>query len=77
MADQSFDARRIARDQEGRIAAATTVGLNTMKPMMQFQVSLLRLMADNMETFARNYEQGLETLTSTVEQQAGQQRTAA
>lgn len=77
MADQSFDARRIARDQEGRVAAATTVGLNAMKPVMQFQVSVLRLMADNMETFARQYERGLEMFTSTVEQQAGQQRNAA
>jgi fumarate hydratase class II len=76
MAEQSFDARRIAREQEGRIAAATTFGLNAMKPVMQFQVSILRLMADNMEMFARNYERGLETLTSTVEQQA-QQRSAA
>lgn len=76
MAEQNFDARRIARDQEGRIAAATTVGLNAMKPVMQFQVSVLRLMADNMETFARNYERGLETFTSTIEQQA-QQRSAA
>ena len=77
MADQSFDARRIARDQESRIAAATTFGLNAMKPVMQFHVSVLRLMADNMEAFARNYENGLETFTSTIEQQAAQHQKAA
>ena len=77
MAEQSFDPRRVARDQENRIAAAATVGLNAMKPAMQFQVSVLRLMVDNMEAFARNYERGLETFTSAIEQQAAQHQRAA
>ena len=77
MAEQNFDPRRMARDQETRIAAAATVGLNAMKPAMQFQVSVLRLMIENMEAFARNYERGLETFTSAIEQQATQYQKAA
>ncbi len=77
MADQNFDARRMARDQESRIAAATAVGLNAMRPMIQFQVSVLRLWADNAELYARNYEKGLETFSTAVEQQWQQQQRAA
>ncbi len=76
MADQAFDARRMARDQESRLAAAAAVGLNAMRPMIQFQASLLRLWADNAEMYARNYEKGLETFSTAVEQQWQQQRAA-
>jgi hypothetical protein len=77
MADQSLDARRIARDQESRIAAAAAVGLNAAKPLFQYQTSMLRLVADNFELIARNYEQGLEAFTTAVEQQQHQTREAA
>jgi hypothetical protein len=77
MADQSLDARRIARDQESRIAAAAAVGLNAAKPLFQYQTSMLRLVADNFELIARNYEQGLEAFTTAVEQQHYQTRQAA
>jgi hypothetical protein len=66
MADQSLDAYGIAREQEDRIATATAVGLNAVSPIIQFQVSMLRLWADNAETFARNYEKGLETFSSGI-----------
>ena len=68
MADQTLDARRIAREQENRIAAATAIGLNAMKPMFQYHASMLRLWADNVEMMVRNYEKGLETMSSTVEE---------
>src|SRR5437763_15591868 len=77
MADQSLDARRIARDQESRLAAAATVGLNAAKPLIQYQTSMLRLMADNFELVARNYEQGIEAFTSAIEQQHHEARQAA
>jgi hypothetical protein len=77
MADQSLDARRIARDQESRIAAAATVGLNAAKPLFQYQSSILRLWAENVEIIARNYENGVEAFTSAVEQQNSQSRQAA
>jgi hypothetical protein len=76
MADQHLDTRRMARDQESRITAATAIGLNTVKPMIQFQVSLLRLWADSIESLAQNYEKGLETANSAVEQRWHQQHAA-
>jgi hypothetical protein len=69
MADQTLDARRIAREQENRIAAVSAVGLNAVRPLMQYQISVLRLWADNVEMFVRNYEKGLETFSAAVEEQ--------
>jgi hypothetical protein len=65
MAEQTFDARRMARDQESRVAAAALVGLHAIK----YQASFLRMWADNAELFARNYERDLETFSSVVEAQ--------
>jgi hypothetical protein len=76
-ANQSMDARRIAREQESRIAAAAAVGLNAAKPLFQYQTSMLRLLADNFELLARNYERGVEAFTGAVEQQNYQARQAA
>jgi hypothetical protein len=76
MADHIFDATRMAKDQQSRIAASATMGLNALKPMIHFQISLLRLWADNLETFAQNYEKGVDTFSSAVEHE-GQQRRAA
>src|SRR5207244_827599 len=45
MADQSLDARRIAREQEGRMAASASIGLNAVKPFIQFQPSMIRVFA--------------------------------
>ena len=33
--NESLDARRIARDQESRIAASTLIGLNAAKPFVE------------------------------------------
>jgi hypothetical protein len=66
----------MARDQESGFAGATAVGLNMMIPMIQFQVSLLRLWAAGIETFARNCEKGLEKFKSETEQQSHEQRAA-
>jgi hypothetical protein len=68
-ANQSLDARRIARDQESRIAASALVGLNAAKPFFQFQTSMLRLWADNLDLAARNCEKGLDAFSGIVEQQ--------
>jgi hypothetical protein len=68
-ANQSLDVRRIARDQESRIAATASMGLNAAKPFVQFQTSILRLWADNFELAARNYEKGLEAFSTVIEQQ--------
>lgn len=73
--NQSFDARRMAREQESRIAAASAVGLNATKPLFQYHTSMLRLWADNVELMVRNYESGVEAFTTAIEQQI-QQRAA-
>ena len=57
MADNT-NADRFARDPQRRIAAATAIGMNALKPMMHFQVSMLRMWANNIERFAGNYEMG-------------------
>jgi hypothetical protein len=74
MSDQSLEARRIAREQERRVAAA--VGLNTLAPILQFQISALRIWANNIELLMHNCERGLETFSPAVEQQSNQQRAA-
>ena len=56
MADQILDARRVARDQQRRLTAATAIGLNALKPVIHFQASLLRLWAKNIERLADNVE---------------------
>ncbi len=68
-ANQSLDTRRIAREQEGRIAATASIGLSAAKPFIQFQTSMLRLWADNFELVARNYEKGLDAFSTAIEQQ--------
>ena len=69
MADQSLDARRIAREQESRIASASAFSMNAVKPIMEYQASVLRLWANSVEMFVRNYEKGVETFCSTIEEQ--------
>jgi hypothetical protein len=78
MAEQSFDATRTTRDQQRRIAAATAIGLNALKPVLQFQVSLFRLWADSIEMLARNCEEELKIKAEHHEEveQQGQQRAA-
>ena len=55
-ANQSFDARRMAREQESRMAATASMGLNVAQPFVQFQTSMLRVFAENIEQAARSYE---------------------
>ena len=76
MADQSFDAGRFAREQQSRVASSAAIGFNALKPMLHFQVSLLRLWANNIEALAQNYEKGVDTVSSSVEEQVRQQRAA-
>ncbi|MGY4408671.1 hypothetical protein ACVWW4_000407 [Bradyrhizobium sp. LB7.1] len=52
MADTISSANRIARHPQGRITAATAIGVNALKPIMHFQVSMLRMWADSIERLA-------------------------
>jgi hypothetical protein len=73
MADKISNANRFARDPQRRITAATAIGMNALKPVMHFQVSMLRMWADSIERFAGNYEKGLEE-TATIEEQSDKER---
>jgi hypothetical protein len=74
MADTN--ANRFARDQQKRVTAATAIGMTALKPIMHFQVSMLRMWADSIERLAGNFEKGLEETTTAVEEQSDKQRIA-
>ena len=76
MADNTSNANRFARDTQRRIAAVTAISVNALKPIMHFQVSMLRMWADSIERFGENYEKGLEETATTVEEQSDKQRAA-
>jgi hypothetical protein len=73
MADKISNANRFARDPQRRVTAATAIGMNALKPVMHFQVSMLRMWTDSIERFAGNYEKGLEE-TATIEEQSDKER---
>ena len=76
MTDRISDANCFARDQQRRTTAAASIGFNLLKPVVQFQASLLRLWAYNMERFAGNYEKGLEETATVVKEQSEKARAA-
>jgi hypothetical protein len=47
--------------------------MNALKPIVHFQVSILRMWADSIERFAGNYEKALEETATTVEEQSDKQ----
>jgi hypothetical protein len=55
MADKTSNTDRFTRDPQRRIPSATAIGINALKPIMHFQVSMLRIWADSIERFAGNY----------------------
>ncbi|MCK1721423.1 hypothetical protein [Bradyrhizobium sp. 141] len=75
MADKT-NADRFARDPERRIAAATAIGMNALKPMMHFQISMLRMWADSIERLAGNYEKRLEETATAAEDRSDKERAA-
>lgn len=76
MTDNISNQNAFARDPQRRITTATAVGMNALKPIMHFQVSMLRMWADSIERFAGNYEKGLEETASIVEEQSDKNRAA-
>ncbi|WP_448041598.1 hypothetical protein [Bradyrhizobium liaoningense] len=70
MADKTASADRFARDTRGNIAAATAIGINALKPIMHFQISMLRMWADSIERVASNYDKRLEETATSVDEQA-------
>jgi hypothetical protein len=76
-ANQSFDARRITKEQEGRMAASASIGFNAVKPFIQFQISMMRVFAENIDQVARNYEKSFETVGNVVRQQTNESKREA
>ncbi|UPK27881.1 hypothetical protein [Bradyrhizobium sp. 195] len=75
MADKS-NVDRFPRDPERRVAAATAIGMNALKPMMHFQISMLRMWADGIERLAGNYEKRLEETATAAEDRSDKERAA-
>lgn len=76
MADKIFNRDHSARDPQRGTTAVTAIGMNALKPIMDFQVSMLRMWADNVERFAGNYEKGLEETAAIVEEHSDKERAA-
>ncbi|TYL73992.1 hypothetical protein [Bradyrhizobium cytisi] len=76
MTDNSANANPFARDPQRRIAAATATGMNALKPIVHFQVSLLRMWADSIERFTDSYQKGLEETATSVEEKSDKERAA-
>ena len=76
MADKITNPNRLARDSQRRITAASAIGMNALKPIMDLQVSMLRMWADSIERLAGNYGKGLEETATAVEEQSSKERAA-
>ena len=74
MADKN--ANRLVRDPQRRVAAATAIGMSALKPIMHFQVSMLRMWADSIERFAGNYEKGVDETATAVKERSDKERAA-
>ncbi|OKO92188.1 hypothetical protein AC629_01190 [Bradyrhizobium sp. NAS80.1] len=77
MKENNPNVNRFARDSQRPSAALTAIGMDALKPIMHFQVSMLRMWANSIERFAGNYEKGLEETTSTGEAPSDREKHAA
>lgn len=69
MTDKTTNADRFARDPQRGVAAAAAIGMNALKPIMNFQISMLRMWADSIERFASKYDKELEEAATSGDQQ--------
>lgn len=72
MAVDTTNSNRSAREPQGQ-----QIGMNSLKPIVHFQVSMLRMWAESIERFAGNYEEALQETATTVEEQTDRQRAAS
>jgi len=59
------------------MAASASIGFNAAKPFVQFQISMMRVFAENIEQAARNYEKGFEALSNIIVQQTTESKREA
>jgi hypothetical protein len=76
MAVDTTNANRSAREPQGASSQRQQIGMNALKPIVHFQVSMLRMWAESIERFAGNYERALEETATTVQEQIDKQRAA-
>jgi hypothetical protein len=70
MADKTANADHFAVDP------GQAIGMNALKPIMRFQVSMLRMWADSIERLAGNYEKALDETATPVKEQPDKERAA-
>lgn len=76
MADMSSNATLFAGDPQKGISAATEFGMNALKPILHFQVLMLRMWADSIERLAGNYEKGANEVATAVKEQSNRDHAA-
>ena len=76
MGDISSYATLFASDPQRGISAATQFGLNAFKPILNFQVLMLRMWADSIESLAGSYEKGADEVATAVKEQADRNHAA-
>ena len=73
MTGKIFD--HFGHDQQSMTALAS-IGLNAFRPIIQFQATMLRLWADNMDRLAGEYEKGLENVATAMRQHSDKEHAA-
>ncbi len=76
MADNISNANRLAGDAQKHVAAAAAIGINALRPILHFQVAMLRMWANSIERFAAPYDKGMEKTAPAVEEQSDKKRAA-
>jgi hypothetical protein len=76
MADMNSNAKLFSGDPQRGISAATEFGLNALKPIVHFQVLMLRMWADSIERLAGNYEKGAAEVATAVKEQSNRDHAA-
>ena len=56
------------------MAPTAFMGLNVAQPFVQFQTSMLRMFAENVEQAARYYEKSFEAISNIIAHQVSQLR---
>ena len=74
MAD--MNSKFFAGDPQRGMSAATEIGLNALKPVLHFQVLMLRMWADSIERLAGNYEKGADEVATAVKEQSNRDHAA-
>lgn len=72
MADMTSRANQFAGDAQRRVAAAAEFGLNVFRPILHFQVLMLRMWADSIERIASDYEKGAHEVATTVKEHSNE-----